>query len=276
MRNLHDLPRVRLGVFPTPFYRLDRLSEQYGRGIWIKRDDLCGVALGGSKVRKLEFVLAEALDQGCDTVFTTGGAQSNHAALTAACAARLGMKCILLLKRRGVTEHRGNLVLDELFGAEVRLLDTDSYDEIYAEMHRIGGALEQAGHKCCYIPVGASTALGAVGYVSGAREIAVQAMAAAVPPGCCWEPGCFCPVRRSPALPWTATPLTRSSPAWQGRPQHCWSAPSSRNRMHFRWWSTWAPAMPCQIRRIPPISRNWPGRRASCWTRSTPGRPLPA
>ena len=151
MRNLHDLPRVRLGVFPTPFYRLDRLSEQYGRGIWIKRDDLCGVALGGSKVRKLEFVLAEALDQGCDTVFTTGGAQSNHAALTAACAARLGMKCILLLKRRGVTEHRGNLVLDELFGAEVRLLDMDSYDEIYA-----------------------------VGYVSGAREIAVQAMAAGV------------------------------------------------------------------------------------------------
>ena len=105
MRNLHDLPRVRLGVFPTPFYRLDRLSEQYGRGIWIKRDDLCGVALGGSKVRKLEFVLAEALDQGCDTVFTTGGAQSNHAALTAACAARLGMKCILLLKRRGAVSH---------------------------------------------------------------------------------------------------------------------------------------------------------------------------
>ena len=101
MRNLHDLPRVRLGVFPTPFYRLDRLSEQYGRGIWIKRDDLCGVALGGSKVRKLEFVLAEALDQGCDTVFTTGGAQSNHAALTAACAARLGMKCILFAEAPG-------------------------------------------------------------------------------------------------------------------------------------------------------------------------------
>ena len=127
------------------------------------------MALGGSKVRKLEFVLAEALDQGCDTVFTTGGAQSNHAALTAACAARLGMKCILLLKRRGVTEHRGNLVLDELFGAEVRLLDMDSYDEIYAEMHRIGGTLEQAGHKCCYIPVGASTALGAVLFLPGVK-----------------------------------------------------------------------------------------------------------
>ena len=180
MRNLHDLPRVRLGVFPTPFYRLDRLSEQYGRGIWIKRDDLCGVALGGSKVRKLEFVLAEALDQGCDTVFTTGGAQSNHAALTAACAARLGMKCILLLKRRGVTEHRGNLVLDDIFGAEVRLLDTDSYDDVYAEMHRMGEALEQSGHKCCYIPVGGSTALGALGYASCVREFTVQALAAGV------------------------------------------------------------------------------------------------
>ena len=180
MRNLHDLPRVRLGVFPTPFYRLDRLSEQYGRGIWIKRDDLCGVALGGNKVRKLEFVLAEALDQGCDTVFTTGGAQSNHAALTAACAARLGMKCILLLKRRGVTEHRGNLVLDDIFGAEVRLLDTDSYDDVYAEMHRMGEALEQAGHKCCYIPVGGSTALGALGYASCVREFTVQALAAGV------------------------------------------------------------------------------------------------
>lgn len=208
MSHWNNLPQLRLGVYPTPFYRLENISRIYNKSIWIKRDDLCGVALGGSKVRKLEFVLAEALDQGCDTVFTTGGAQSNHAALTAACAARLGMKCILLLKRRGVTEHRGNLVLDELFGAEVRLLDMDSYDEIYAEMHRIGGTLEQAGHKCCYIPVGASTALGAVGYVSGAREIAVQAMAAGVrlghivsatgsggtAAGLCWEPGCFCPV----------------------------------------------------------------------------------
>ena len=126
MRDLDQFPRVKLGVFPTPLYRLEAISAKYGRNIWIKRDDLCGVALGGNKVRKLEYLLAQAQTQGCDTVFTTGGAQSNHAALTAACAARLGMKCILLLKRRGVTEHRGNLVLDELFGAEVRLLDMDS------------------------------------------------------------------------------------------------------------------------------------------------------
>ena len=180
MKSIQDLPRVSLGIYPTPFYRLEKLSERYGRGIWIKRDDLCGVALGGNKVRKLEFLLADALNQGCDTVFTTGGAQSNHAALTAACAARLGMKCILLLKRRGVTEHRGNLVLDDIFGAEVRLLDTDSYDDVYAEMHRMGEALEQAGHKCCYIPVGGSTALGALGYASCVREFTVQALAAGV------------------------------------------------------------------------------------------------
>ena len=180
MKNISDLPRIPLGVFPTPLYRLENISRKYGRNIWIKRDDLCGVALGGNKVRKLEFLLAEAVEQGCDTVFTTGGAQSNHAMLTAACAARLGMKCILLLKRRGVTEHRGNLVLDGIFGAEVRLLDTDSYDEIYAEMHRTGGQMERAGHRCCYIPVGGSTPLGAVGYVGGIREIAVQAMAAGI------------------------------------------------------------------------------------------------
>ena len=180
MKNIQELPRVQLGVFPTPFYRLERISETYGKNIWIKRDDMCGVALGGNKVRKLEFLLAEALEQGCDTVFTTGGAQSNHAMLTAACAARLGMRCILLLKRRGVTDHRSNLVLDDIFGAEVRMLDTDSYDDIYAEMHRMGEALERDGRKCCYIPVGGSTALGSLGYAAAVREFAVQALAAGV------------------------------------------------------------------------------------------------
>ena len=180
MKNISDLPRVSLGVYPTPFYKLENISHQAGRNIWIKRDDLCGVALGGNKVRKLEFLLAEAKAQGCDTVFTTGGAQSNHAMLTAACASRLGMTPILLLKKRGVTERSGNLILDEIYGAEVRLIDTDHYEDIYAEMHRVGDELEKAGHKCCYIPVGGSTPLGAVGYVNCVREIAMQAMAAGI------------------------------------------------------------------------------------------------
>ena len=153
MRDLDQFPRVKLGVFPTPLYRLEAISAKYGRNIWIKRDDLCGVALGGNKVRKLEYLLAQAQTQGCDTVFTTGGAQSNHAMLTAACAARLGMRCILLLKKRGVTDHRGNLILDDIYGAQVRFLDTDSYDDIYAEMDRLGAELAAAGRRAYHIPL---------------------------------------------------------------------------------------------------------------------------
>ena len=176
MRTFPKLPREKLGVFPTPFYKLERISAKYHQNIYIKRDDLCGVALGGNKVRKLEFLLADAKAKGCDTVFTTGGAQSNHAMLTAACAARLGMKTILLLKDRGVTERLGNLVLDEIYGAEVRFVDTDSYDDIYAEMRRLTEELAKEGHKAYSIPCGGSNALGSVGYVTAVRELAVQSL----------------------------------------------------------------------------------------------------
>ena len=168
--------KLHLGVYPTPLYKLENISAKYGRSIWVKRDDLCGVALGGNKVRKLEYLLAQAREQGCDTVFTTGGAQSNHAMLTAACAARLGMKCILILKQRGVTERKGNLVLDDIYGAQVRFVDTDSYADIYAEMDRLGAELEKEGHKAFHIPVGGSTPLGSLGDADCVREFTVQAM----------------------------------------------------------------------------------------------------
>ena len=180
MRNIASVPRVSLGLFPTPIYKLEAISARYGRNIWIKRDDLCGVALGGNKVRKLEFLLAQARADGCDTVFTTGGAQSNHAMLTAACAARLGMDCKLFLKDRGVTGRRGNLVLDEIYGAPVRLVDTDDYQDIYREMEAEAAGLEARGHRCCRIPLGGSTPLGTLGYAAAARECAVQAMAAGI------------------------------------------------------------------------------------------------
>ena len=115
------LEKLSLGVYPTPLYKLENISAKYGRNIWVKRDDLCGVALGGNKVRKREYLLAQAREEGYDTVFTTGGAQSNHAMLTAACAARLGMKCILILKKRGVTERLGNLILDDISETTVSL-----------------------------------------------------------------------------------------------------------------------------------------------------------
>lgn len=174
MREPQDLPKLALGLYPTPCYKLSAVSEKYGRTICIKRDDLCGVALGGSKVRKLQFLLADAKNKGCDTVFTTGDAQSNHAMLTAACAAKLGMRCVLLLKKRGVTEQRGNLLLDALYGAEVRLIDTDNYAQIYDQMVELDEQLTREGHKCCAIPVGGSTPLGSLGYVECADEISRQ------------------------------------------------------------------------------------------------------
>ena len=174
MRSPEDFPKVPLGLFPTPCYPLEAISARYGRDIWIKRDDLCGVALGGNKVRKLEYLLAEARKGGCDTVFTTGSAQSNHAALTAACAARLGMKCVLFLKGRGAADLRGNLALDRLFGAEIRFVDTDQYAQIYDEMLALDEELSKQGRKCRAIPAGGSTPLGALGYVACAQEIAAQ------------------------------------------------------------------------------------------------------
>lgn len=174
MKQLSEFPRIPLAILPTPLYKLESLSRELGRNIWIKRDDMTGVALGGNKVRKLEFLLADAKEQGADVVLTAGGPQSNHAMLTAACAARLGMRSILVLKKRGVLTG-GNLILDNILGAEVRLVDSDSYDDVYAEMDRLMDELRARGHTPYFIPVGGSVPLGCLGYVSCAREIAEQA-----------------------------------------------------------------------------------------------------
>lgn len=174
MKQISDFPRLSLGSLPTPLYRLDNLSRQLGKNIYIKRDDLTGVALGGNKTRKLEFLLADAQAKGADVVLTAGGPQSNHAMLTAACAARLGMKAILVLKQRGELSG-GNLILDDIYGAEVRFVDTDTYDDVYAEMERIMEQLRTEGHTPYFIPVGGSVPLGSLGYVNCAKEIAEQA-----------------------------------------------------------------------------------------------------
>ena len=163
--------KVRLGVFPTPIQRLENISGLLGADIYIKRDDLTGIGLGGNKVRKLEYLLADARRQGAKVVFTTGGAQSNHAMLTAASAAKLGMRAILILKKRGVTACVGNQLLEKLMGTEVIFMDTDDYADIYAEMDRIGAGLGVPYYK---IPCGGSNALGALGYVDCAKEIAGQ------------------------------------------------------------------------------------------------------
>lgn len=174
MRLLSDFPQAPLGCFPTPLQRLSNLSELFGKELYIKRDDMTGVGLGGNKVRKLTFLLGDAQQKGATVVMTTGGAQSNHAMLTAACCNRLGMKAQLLLKRRGVSDPVGNVYLDGLLGAQVDFFDTDDYGVIYEEMSRRKTALAEAGEWAYEIPLGGSTALGALGYVECFRETLAQ------------------------------------------------------------------------------------------------------
>lgn len=165
---MNDFNKVSLGLFPTPLYKLENISKELGTNIYIKRDDLCGVALGGNKVRKLEYLLADAREKGYDLVMTTGQAQSNHAMLTAACALKMGLDCVLVLKKRGVTACKGNQILNKLMGVEVIFVDTDSYDDIYAEMDRIAA---ERGRRVYKIPCGGSNALGSLGYVDCMREV---------------------------------------------------------------------------------------------------------
>ena len=123
---MQDFLRIPLAVLSTPIQKLENISRLLNTNVYIKRDDLTGIGLGGNKVRKLEFLLADTKRKGAEVVFTTGGAQSNHAMLTAACAKKLGMEPILILKKRGVTERKGNQLLELDFtptAENVRLID---------------------------------------------------------------------------------------------------------------------------------------------------------
>lgn len=171
MKSVSFPDKIPLGIFPTPIQKLDNLSRDLNANIYIKRDDMTGIALGGNKVRKLEYLLCEAQKQGAEIVFTTGGAQSNHAMLTAACCNKIGMTPILILKKKGVTDKKGNQLLESLMGTDVRFMDTDSYDDIYEEMNKVGASLKKPYYK---IPCGGSNALGTVGYVNCVKEIADQ------------------------------------------------------------------------------------------------------
>ena len=166
-------PREPLGTYPTPLQPLPRLSAHLGGPqLWIKRDDLTGFALGGNKVRKLEFFLGEARATGADVLLTAGGHQSNHARITAAAAARAGLGCVLVLSGGEPAAYVGNLLLDRLFGAEFRFVRTGA--ERPPALEALAGELWAAGRRPLLIPIGGSTPLGARGYVEAAREVASQ------------------------------------------------------------------------------------------------------
>ena len=178
-----ELPRrIPLAITPTPLEYAERLSAAWGGPrLWFKRDDLTGFGLSGNKVRKLEFHLAAAIDAGADTVVTCGSLQSNHSRATALACARLGLRCVLLLRRSAGEEPAptGNLLLDQLAGAEIRFITPEEWDRRDQLLAAEAQARTAGGQPCWVIPEGASDSLGMWGFVLALREIADQAIAIA-------------------------------------------------------------------------------------------------
>jgi len=170
-----DLPRVPLAQLPTPLCPAPRLSRAIGAEILVKRDDLTGFELSGNKVRKLEFLLADARRAGADAVLTTGGLQSNHARATAIAARQLGMAPYLLLRGEPPAHADGNLLLDRLVGATVRAITPSDYrDRRDALLGAWADELRAEGRQPYVIPEGGSNGLGAIGFVRAAQELADQ------------------------------------------------------------------------------------------------------
>lgn len=176
--------KVSLATLPTPLEPLPALTRALGGPeIWVKRDDCTGLAGGGNKARKLEYLMAEAVSLGADTIVTAGGIQSNHARQTAAAAARLGLRCILALTDsvpgRSPAYHSGaNLLLDRLFGADIRFFAGDA--DADAVMAEIAAACLAEGGRPYVIPIGGSNAVGARAYVDAAAEVLEQGRALGV------------------------------------------------------------------------------------------------
>ncbi len=177
--DLAQFPRVKLCQAPTPLELLPNLTRALGGPqIWMKRDDLTGMGLGGNKVRKLEFLAGEAVAQGADHLVTQGAVQSNHVRQTAAVAMKLGMRCTAVLEHRIETNDpaylgSGNVLLDHIMGIEVQYRPGGS--DMQAAIDEVGATLRHAGGKPYVIPGGGSNAVGATGYAAVAAELVQQA-----------------------------------------------------------------------------------------------------
>ncbi len=169
---LDQLPRFPLAALPTPIEFLPRLSEALGGPrIFIKRDDLTGLAGGGNKARKLEFLVADARARNCDSLITLGGAQSNHCRQTAAAAAKAGLRCLLVLRGDPPAECTGNVLLNHLLGAEICWSGIRGREEV---MEEVVAAEQAAGRNPYPVPLGGSVPLGALGYVLAMQELMSQ------------------------------------------------------------------------------------------------------
>jgi D-cysteine desulfhydrase len=169
--------KLRLAHLPTPLWRHPALDALVGSTVWVKRDDMSEAAAAGNKIRKLEYLLAEASEQRAHAVITCGGLQSNHARATAILARQLGMDSLLLLRSASVglpARLLGNLFLDRLVGAEVRLITAEQYRDRTRLMAGVARELEQRGKRPYVIPEGGSSGLGALGYVDAMGEVRAQ------------------------------------------------------------------------------------------------------
>lgn len=175
LEKLDAFPRFSLLPGSTPLLPLKNLSKELGIRLFIKRDDLTGLAAGGNKTRKLEFLIGQALRERADTVLTAGWYHSNHALQTAAAAGKAGLDAILFLK--GEPHYRGSLFLDYLAGADIRLFDVPGSSALAPYMEETAAELRRQGKKPYIIPVGGSNPIGALGYVAGALELAEQSHA---------------------------------------------------------------------------------------------------
>ena len=165
--------KLHLAQLPTPIEKIDYLSNKYKPNIFVKRDDLTDSVASGNKIRKLEYSVAEALSLGCDTLITNGGFQSNHCRSTAAVAAKLGLKCILILRKEpGENIETANFLLDHMLGADIRVKEHDDFqahkDEMMQEVYQ--EVLDKGG-KPYIIPMGASNGIGTLGYIDAFDEI---------------------------------------------------------------------------------------------------------
>jgi D-cysteine desulfhydrase family pyridoxal phosphate-dependent enzyme len=164
--------KTSLGFFPTPLHHLPNLSAHIGsHQIYIKRDDLTGLATGGNKVRKLEFFIQEALDQGADTVITAGAQQSNHCRQTAAACALKGLECHLLLGGEKPTNYGGNLLLSHILGAQIYFTGKNRKGE---DLEGVQAELVTQGRKTYVIPYGGSNLIGAQGFILAMKEFQEQ------------------------------------------------------------------------------------------------------
>jgi len=176
-------PKVPLILAPTPLHRLERLSEDLGLDLWIKRDDLTGFAFGGNKGRKLEYLLADALACGAETIVTCGSAQSNFIRQLAAACVMHGLHCAAAVmempydapagKPTGKHLHGsgGNVLLDDILGAELRMFPDGDWEALFAEMEKFALEKEELGQRVYRIPVGGSSPLGAYAFYQAAAEL---------------------------------------------------------------------------------------------------------